>query len=120
MLRAIAAGTAAHGARGRESMLALKLAAEEKLNIPILGVSKIQAVADAYGIKKDGKTVERLAQKIANILLEDLSRTVPAKHKTLHSFNTYSLIKRHSPIVLTIFIGGCVYPWSMSFGYESN
>lgn len=86
ILRAIASGTAAHGARGRESMLALKLAAEGKLNLPILGKSKVQAVASAYGIKKDGKTIEQLAKKISAILLEDLSRTVPGKHKTLHAF----------------------------------
>ncbi len=93
ILRAIAAGTAAHGARGRESMLALKMAAEGKVNLPIQGVSKVQAVANIYGIKKDGKTTEQLAKKISRILLEDLSRTVPGKHKTLHAFAPKERIK---------------------------
>ena len=37
MLRAVASGTAAHGARGRESILALKWAGEGKLPLPIQG-----------------------------------------------------------------------------------
>lgn len=86
ILRSIAAGTAAHGARGRESMLALKMAAESKLDLPILGSAKVMAVAAAYGIETEGKTVEELAEKISAILLEDLSRTQPGKHKTLHAF----------------------------------
>lgn len=86
LLRAVASGTAAHGARGRESMLALKYAAEGRIEIPIAGVDKIKAVAKAYGIKTEGRTIEELAEKIADILLQDLSRTVPGKHQTLHTF----------------------------------
>ncbi len=86
ILRMVAAGTAAHGARGRENILALKYAAESKIDIPIQGEQKVRAVAKAYGIKTEGKSIEQLAGKIAAILLEDLSRTIPGKHKTLHSF----------------------------------
>lgn len=86
MLRSVAAGTAAHGARGRDSMLALKYAGEGKAPISIDGKEKILAVCDTYGIEKEGKTIEELAILVANILLEDLSRTVPDKHKTLYSF----------------------------------
>lgn len=86
ILRAIVAGTAAHGARGRESILALKFASEGKIDIKIQGEQKIRTVAKAYGIKSEGKTIQQLAKKIADILLEDLSRTVPGKHKTLHAF----------------------------------
>ena len=46
LLRWVAAGAAAHGARGRETMLALKYAAEGKLNIPIAGVEKLKKSAD--------------------------------------------------------------------------
>ncbi len=86
MLRAVAAGAAAHGARGRESMLALKKAAEGTLSLPIEGEEKVQAVCKAYGIQTKGKTLQELAKEIADILLEDLSRTVPGPHKTLHAF----------------------------------
>ena len=86
MLRSLASGAASHGARGRESMLALKRAGEGELNLPIEGEQKIKAVCQKFGIETDGKTLEQLAVEVADILLEDLSRTVSGKHKTLHAF----------------------------------
>lgn len=86
MVRAVAAGTAAHGARGRVSMLALKWAGEGKVPISIDGEEKIKAVCRTYGIETEGKTIRELAVEVADILLEDLSRTVPGKHRTLYSF----------------------------------
>lgn len=86
LLRAIAAGTAAHGARGRESMLALKLAGEGKAPIPIQGEKKILAVCKQFDIDITGKNINELAVEVADILLEDLNRTVPDKHKTMHAF----------------------------------
>lgn len=86
LLRSVVAGIAAHGARGRECMLALKYASEGKLDIPIEGAAKILAVSKAFGLTTENVTIEALAGRIADILLEDLSRTVPAPHKTLHSF----------------------------------
>ena len=86
MLRAVASGTAAHGARGRESILALKWAGEGKLPLPIQGESKLRAVCKTFGIDTAGKTLEQLAVEVADILLEDLSRTVPGAHKTVHAF----------------------------------
>ena len=86
MLRAVASGAAAHGARGRESMLALKKAAEGSIDLPIEGEAKVRAVCQTYGIDTERKTLEQLASEIADILLEDLSRTVPAPHRTLQAF----------------------------------
>ncbi len=86
MLRAVAAGAAAHGARGRESMLALKYAAEGKVKLPIAGENKVLAVAHTFNLATDGKTIRELALEIADILLEDLSRTVPAVHRTIDAF----------------------------------
>ena len=86
MLRSLASGAAAHGARGRESMLALKRAGEGKLNLPIEGEAKIRAVCLKYGIETEGKTLRQLAVEVADVLLEDLSRTVPGPHKTLNAF----------------------------------
>ncbi len=86
LLRAVASGAAAHGARGRESMLALKLAGEGKIPVPIEGKEKIYAVCKTFGIDTEGKTLEQLAVEVADILLEDLSRTVPGPHKTVCCF----------------------------------
>ena len=86
MLRAVASGAAAHGARGRESMLALKLAGEGKIPLPIEGKEKIYSVCKTFGVETEGKTLEELAVEVADILLEDLSRTVPGPHKTVCCF----------------------------------
>ncbi len=98
LLRSVVAGIAAHGARGRESMLALKYAAEGKLDIPIEGEAKILAVSKAFGLDTDNHTIKELAGQIADILLEDLSRTVPGPHKTLHSFAAKERIETWSKL----------------------
>jgi carbon-monoxide dehydrogenase catalytic subunit len=100
LLRAVAAGAAAHGARGRESMLALKLAGEGKLNLPIAGEAKIRAVCKAFGIDTTDKSLPALAVEVADILLDDLSRTVPDKHKTLHAFAPKERIETWSKLDL--------------------
>ncbi len=86
LLRAMAAAVCGHGARGRETMLALKYAGEGKLNMEIAGKDKVIKTAKVFGLETEGKTINELAVKIADILLEDLSRSVPGKHKTLHAF----------------------------------
>ena len=86
MLRSLASGAAAHGARGRESMLALKRAGEGVLNLPIEGEAKIRTVCQKFGIDGSGKSLNQLAVEVADTLLEDLSRTVPDDHKTVHAF----------------------------------
>ena len=58
LLRSLAAGVAAHGARGRETMLALKAAAEGKLEIPLAGKDKILKSATQFGIAVDGRKLE--------------------------------------------------------------
>jgi carbon-monoxide dehydrogenase catalytic subunit len=85
ILRWVAAGVGAHGARGREVMLALKGAAEGDLDIPILGPDKVIATAKAFGIFSEKKTVPELAGEIAMILLDDLCRTLPGPHRTLET-----------------------------------
>ncbi len=93
LLRWVAGGVAAHGARGREIMIALKSAAEGKLNIPIVGTEKLKKSATMLGISIDGKSIEEIASSVADVLLEDLSRTIPDKHKTLHAFATPERVK---------------------------
>ncbi|MDR2388152.1 MAG: anaerobic carbon-monoxide dehydrogenase catalytic subunit [Deltaproteobacteria bacterium] len=83
LLRMIAAGTAAHGARGREVMLGLKAAAEGRLNISIAGGKKVLAMAGRLGIEVEGRQVREVAADLADLLLEDISRTNPGPHRTL-------------------------------------
>ena len=85
ILRWVAAGVASHGARGREVMLALKAAAEGRFDQPIRGPEKVKAVAKALGLFEDGASIETLAGRVATVLLEDLSRTEAAPHRTLHA-----------------------------------
>ena len=83
ILRWVAAGAAAHGARGREVMLALKGAADGSLDLPILGPEKVLAAARSFGLATEGREVRELAGEIAMILLDDLCRTLPGPHRTL-------------------------------------
>jgi carbon-monoxide dehydrogenase catalytic subunit len=85
ILRWTAAGVAAHGARGREVMLALKGAADGTLDLPILGPEKVIATAKSFGIFTESKSIEVLAGEIALILLEDLCRTLPGPYRTLEA-----------------------------------
>lgn len=94
LLRWVAAGVAAHGARGREIMLALKAAGEGTLDMPVAGEAKLRKSAAQLGISTEGKTREELAVEVADILLEDLSRTVPGEHKTLNAFATKERIEK--------------------------
>jgi len=93
ILRWTAAGVAAHGARGREVMLALKGAADGSLDLPILGPEKVIATAKSFGIFEESKHVQQLAGEIAMILLEDLCRTLPGPYKTLEALAPPERIK---------------------------
>ncbi|AMK10789.1 anaerobic carbon-monoxide dehydrogenase catalytic subunit [Pseudodesulfovibrio indicus] len=88
LVRAAAGGVAAHGARAREVMLTLKKAAAGEVDLPILGKGTVRNMASAFGLATKDKSVEELANEIADILLEDMSRTVPGPHKTLDAVAT--------------------------------
>ncbi len=85
LLRGMAAGASAHGSHAREVLLALKAAAEGKLDLPIMGQEKVIASAKQFGISCDGKTVNQLAIELADLLLEDISRVVPGEYKTIQA-----------------------------------
>jgi carbon-monoxide dehydrogenase catalytic subunit len=85
LLRSLAAGVAAHGVHAREVLLALKYAAEGKLDLPIVGTEKVKKTAAQFGLNVEGKTINELASEIADVLLEDLSRTVPGEFKTIQA-----------------------------------
>ena len=83
LLRSAAAGVAQHGMHAREVILALKWAAQGKLDIPIIGEYKVKSMAQAFGIKTRNRSVRKIAIDLANILLEDLSRTEPDEYQTI-------------------------------------
>ena len=66
----------------REVMLALKWAAEGKLDVPILGEQKIISTARAFGIETSGRELTAIASELADALLEDLSRAI----ETMNSY----------------------------------
>lgn len=83
LLRSAAAGVAQHGMHAREVILALKWAAQGKLDLPIIGEYKVKSMAQAFGIKTRNRSVKKIAIDLANILLEDLSRTEPDEYQTI-------------------------------------
>lgn len=83
LLRSVAAGVAQHGMHAREVVLSLKWAAEGKLDIPIVGEYKVKTMAKAFGIPTAHRQLKNIAIDLANVLLEDLSRTEPNEYKTI-------------------------------------
>ena len=87
LLRSAAAGVAQHGAHAREILLSMKAVAEGRLSLPILGEKKLHAVCQAFGIEPRGQSSARLLNKLADVLLEDLSRALPEDYKTNQGFS---------------------------------
>lgn len=85
LLRSAAAGVAQHGMHAREVILALKWAAEGKLDVPIMGKQKIKDTAASFGIKTKNRSLKKIASELADVLLEDLSRTLPDDYKTIRA-----------------------------------
>ncbi len=85
LLRSVAAGAAQHGIHAREVILSLKWAAEGKLDIPIMGKQKVYDTARAFGIDVDGRCVNEIASELADVLLDDMSRTVPDEYRTIQA-----------------------------------
>ena len=88
LLRSAAAGVAQHGMHGREVILSLKWAAEGKLDLPILGQQKIKDTAKAFGIKAERRSIKKIASELADVLLEDMSRTVPGEYKIIEALGS--------------------------------
>ena len=88
LLRSAAAGVAQHGMHGREVILSLKWAAEGKLDLPILGQQKIKDTAKAFGIKTERRSIKKIASELADVLLEDMSRTVPGDYKIIEALGS--------------------------------
>ncbi|MDD3278010.1 MAG: carbon monoxide dehydrogenase [Lachnospiraceae bacterium] len=85
LLRSAAAGVAQHGMHAREVILMLKWAAQGKLDIPIEGEYKVLSMAQAYGIPTKHRQLKNIAIELADVLLEDLSRTEPGMYRTIEA-----------------------------------
>lgn len=85
LLRSAAGGAAQHGAHAREVLLTLKAVVDGRLSIPLAGDEVIRTMAKVFGIERRGQNTRKLAGKIADILLEDLSRAVPGEYKTIQA-----------------------------------
>lgn len=85
LLRGAAAGAAQHGMHAREVILSLKWAAQGKLDVPIIGEYKIRAMAKAFGIPTENRPMKDIAIDLADVLLEDLSRTEPDVYRTIEA-----------------------------------
>lgn len=85
LLRGGAAGVSQHGMHAREVILSLKWAAEGRLDVPIVGEYKIRTMAEAFGIPVKHRQIKNIAVDLANILLEDLSRTEPDTYRTIEA-----------------------------------
>ena len=56
----------------REILISLKAAANDQLDIPILGEEKIRTVCKAFNIPEEGRFLKKkLANDLADVLLED-------------------------------------------------
>ena len=88
LLRSAAAGVAQHGMHGREVILSLKWAAEGKLDLPILGQQKLKDTAKAFGIKTERRSIKKIASELADVLLDDMSRTVPGDYKIIEALGS--------------------------------
>ncbi|MGD2206591.1 MAG: anaerobic carbon-monoxide dehydrogenase catalytic subunit [Anaerolineae bacterium] len=72
--RAIAAGTAAHSGHAKHlAHTLLKAATGRAPDYPIKDEAKLQAVADRLGIATDGKSIQELAQEVAEVALAEFS-----------------------------------------------
>lgn len=76
---------AQHGIHAREVILALKWAAEGKLDVPIVGEYKIRSMAEAFGIPIKRRQIKNIAIDLADALLADLSRTEPEACQTIRA-----------------------------------
>ena len=85
LLRSAAAGVAQHGMHGREIILNLKWAAQGKLKVSIDGEQKIRAMAKAFNIPTKHRQLKNIAIDLADVLLEDMSRTEPDTFKTIEA-----------------------------------
>jgi carbon-monoxide dehydrogenase catalytic subunit len=75
LARMIAAGGAAHSDHGRDVTHTLLMIAENpKSDYRVQSAGKLEAVAEVYGIKRDGKDIRALAGEVAHAILNEFGQ----------------------------------------------
>ncbi|MEE8452355.1 MAG: anaerobic carbon-monoxide dehydrogenase catalytic subunit [Thermoguttaceae bacterium] len=75
LLRHVASGSAAHSDHGREIIKALRLAASGKSDAyKIRSPRKLHALADEYGIERDGRSDGEIGTELAELLLGEFGK----------------------------------------------
>lgn len=75
LARMIAAGSAAHSDHGRDVTHTLLMIAENpKSDYQVRSAGKLEAVAEVYGIKRDGKDIRALAGEVAHAMLNEFGQ----------------------------------------------
>ncbi len=74
LVRALAAGLAAHGRHAHEVYMTIIAVAKGKADYPLLGEEKIWELAEKFGIETKDKALDQTAKEVAEYLLEDLGR----------------------------------------------
>ncbi len=86
IVRALAAGMAAHGRHAHEVYLAIIAAADGRANIQLKGAERVWDLARRFGIDTADKPLLQVAKEIALILLEDLGRLTAEPMAMLEAF----------------------------------
>ena len=75
LLKDVCAGTAAHSDHGREIVHALRLASEGKSEAyKIRAPAKLHALADEFGITRDGRSDNEIAKELADYFLAEFGK----------------------------------------------
>jgi len=75
LLKNVCAGTAAHSDHGREIVRGLLLAAEGTSDVyKIRGLNKLHALAEEFGVARDGRSPQEIAKDLAELLLAEFGR----------------------------------------------
>jgi len=75
LLRHVAAGAAAHSDHGREIVRTLRLAAEGSSEVyKIRSPQRLRALADEWGIPRDGRSDQELAKELAEAMLGEFGK----------------------------------------------
>lgn len=74
IIRSLVSGLAAHGRHAHEIIYTIKGVANGKINLLIKGVERVFELAERLGFQTQDKSVNELADAIADVLIEDLSR----------------------------------------------
>ncbi|HEX3045649.1 MAG TPA: anaerobic carbon-monoxide dehydrogenase catalytic subunit [Bacillota bacterium] len=74
IIRALAAGLAAHARHAHEVIMTIKGIAAGKINLQLKGADRILEIARLLGVATENKTIHTLANEIADVFLEDLGR----------------------------------------------